>query len=244
MKRALFLAAITAALSHAAAFAEDVRESSAPLWSGSAEASLLATSGNTDTESLGLGLETRYAPQPWSVLAKGKHVRSSSQGLIQARPSSASARAARALNSRMDVFTQLAFEQDEFAGMRARWVADAGLGWEAVSLETHSLKLELGAGYGYEERTQGALLRFGALTERLDYKWKLSPTADFRQEVAATESLANGADWRLEATPSLTARVTELLSLKASYRVAYRNEPVEGRKRTDTTTSFALVAKF
>ena len=51
-------------------------------------------------------------------------------------------------------------------------------------------------------------------------------------------------DWRIGNLASLTAKLTDVLSLKASYAVRYANFPVPGFKTTDTTTSIALVAKF
>jgi putative salt-induced outer membrane protein YdiY len=43
---------------------------------------------------------------------------------------------------------------------------------------------------------------------------------------------------------AITARLTQLFSLKVSNTVRYSHAPVPGFKHTDTNTSVALVAKF
>ena len=76
------------------------------------------------------------------------------------------------------------------------------------------------------------------------YKWRISPTAEFSDDVRYTGTFAEADDWRLANVASLTTRITTVFSLKLSNIVRYAHLPVEGFEDTDTTTSVALVAKF
>ena len=51
-----------------------------PVWFGKADLSFLSTSGNTDTSSIGGGLELNYNPKPWLFTLKGAYLKSSTDG--------------------------------------------------------------------------------------------------------------------------------------------------------------------
>jgi putative salt-induced outer membrane protein YdiY len=84
-------------------------------------------------------------------------------------------RAARKLTPRLEIYVQGAYRENTFAGIDHQWAGDAGVAYQFLSGDPHSLKVE---------------------AVKLSYAW---------------------------------------LTL---------NEPVPGKKKTDTITSAALVAKF
>src|SRR5512140_2070290 len=69
-----------------------------PPFTGRGELSFVSTSGNTSTQSLGVGLELSYKPTGWSFLAKGNTLRAESNGEENARSLDASFRAGRTLS--------------------------------------------------------------------------------------------------------------------------------------------------
>ncbi len=85
---------------------------------------------------------------------------------------------------------------------------------------------------------------FATARAALEYKWKLSKTSEFSEEASFVEDLSDSKDWRFANKVSLGAGVTTVLSVKLSYAWLTLNEPVPGKKKTDTITSAALVAKF
>jgi putative salt-induced outer membrane protein len=215
-----------------------------PLWSGKAEVSYVATSGNSDTKTLGAAGEAEYQPLPWSAKAKIEFVRAEANGVVNARSFAGLLRGARKLSDRLETYAQGAYVENTFAGIDHRVAGEGGLAYLLFTSGPHTIKVEGGVGYTKEDRTNGDDRSFGTARAGLLYKWKLSKTAEFSEEASFTEDLKESRDWRFANAVSLTAGVTTVLSVKLSHALVTLNEPVPGKKKTDTITSAALVAKF
>ncbi len=220
-----------------------------PVWSGKAEASYVATSGNSDAKTLGAAGEVLYAPGVWNYKASLAFIRSESDGVETARTFEGLLRAARKLNPRLEIYGLGTYRQNRFAGIDGQFAGEAGAAWQFLSGDPHSLKLEGGLGYTSERRILPASAgietrNFATARAGLDYRWKLSKTSELSDEASFTEDLNDSKDWRFANKISLTAGVTTVLSVKLSYAWLTLNEPVPGKKKTDTITSAALVAKF
>ena len=225
-----------------------------PVWSGKAEASYVATSGQLGREDarrrrggrlrarrLELQALARVHPQRVGRRRDGTLVRRSSCApRASSRPGSRST--ARAPTART-----------RFAGIDHQWAGEAGAAYQFLSGDPHSLKVEAGLGYDERERGSPRSAGRGELTETasfttarvgLEYKWKFSKTGEFSEEASFTEDLKDSKDWRFADKVSLAAGLTTVLSVKLSYAWLTLNEPVPGKKKTDTITSAALVAKF
>jgi len=215
-----------------------------PLWSGKAEVSYVATSGNSDTKTLGAAGEVEYQPGPWSGKAKLEFIRSEANGVVNARSFAGLLRGARKLTARLETYAQGAYVENTFAGIDHRLAGEAGLAYLLLPGERHTLKSEAGLGYTKEDRTNGDNRSFATGRLGLLYKWKFSKTAEFSEEASFTESFKDSKDWRFGSATSLSASMTTVLSVKISYVIQTLNEPVPGKKKTDTITAAALVAKF
>lgn len=232
------------AVSWAAAALAEEPPKPPPLWSGKVEASYVATSGNSDTQTIGAAGEVEYQPLPWSAKAKIEFVRAEADGQVNARSFGALLRGARKLSPRLETYAQGAYVENTFAGIDHRVAGEGGLAFLLIPPEPHSLKVESGLGYTKETRTDGDDHSFGTARVGLLYKWKFSKTADFSEEASWTESLKDSKDWRFANAAAVSAGLTTVLSIKVSYVLQTLNEPVPGKKKTDTITSAALVAKF
>jgi len=215
-----------------------------PEWEGSAEASLLLTSGNTDITTGGLGLSSTYRPDPWTVGAKLNYLSSKDSGTLKAESFSTDVRGERKLTDPLAVFVLFTYLKNRFTGFDDRYGAEAGLSYQLLQQAEHTLSTEAGFGILKENRTDASGDSFATGRLAVDYKWKFSPTADFTTQVAYLDNLKTMKDWRLSNTNSVTAILTNLFSLRVSFKVDYINVPVTGKKKTDTTTTVALVAKF
>ncbi|MDQ6891800.1 MAG: DUF481 domain-containing protein [Acidobacteriota bacterium] len=225
-----------------------------PVWSGKAEASYVATSGNSDAKTLGAAGEVAYVPGVWNFKLSLAFIRSESEGVETARSFDGIVRAARKLTPRLEIYVQGAYRENTFAGIDHQWSGDAGAAYQFLSGDPHSLKVQAGLGYLTEERllprvppTAPQLTQtrsFAIARVGLEYKWKFSKTGEFTEEASFTEDLKESKDWRFADKVSLGASVTTVFSVKLSYAWLTLNEPVLGKKKTDTITSAALVAKF
>jgi putative salt-induced outer membrane protein len=213
-------------------------------WTHTAEASLLLTSGNTSVNTLGLGASTLYASEPWKAKAAGSYLQSSNSGTQVAELFTLDARGDRSLSSATAAFLQAGFLRNLFAGFNSRTSADAGINYAFLTGPEHLLSLEGGLGAITEDRLGTGANTFASARIAADYKWKLSPTADFGTNLAVLDNLMNVNDLRLTSVTSLTVAMTTMLSMKLSFRLDYLNVPVTGKKSLDTASTVALVAKF
>jgi len=224
-----------------------------PLWQGKAEASYVATSGNSDAKTLGAAGEAVYSPGVWNFKLSLAFIRSESAGVESARSFDGVFRAARKLSTRLEAYGQGAYRENKFAGIDHQWAGEAGVAYQFLNADPHSLKVEAGFGYTKETRLlPGPPAGTGGTEDRnfttarlgLEYKWKISKTAEFSEEASFTEDLKESKDWRFADKVSVSAALTTVLSVKLSYAWLTLNQPVPGKKKTDTITSAALVAKF
>ncbi len=217
---------------------------SPPVWSGKAAFSLVALTGNTTTKTISAGGELNYKPGVWSGLGRINFVRSTAEGVETARQLDATGRAQRQLRPRTDVYGQVDYLKNVFAGIENRVAPEAGIAYQVLTAPTQSLRVAGGIGYSRETRTTGPTLTFATANARLGYTRTLSDTADLTEEATFTSGLDRVANWRFANAVSLSAALTTLFSLKVSHETRYLKEPVPTFQKTDTVTSVALVAKF
>lgn len=216
---------------------------------GSAELSFVSTTGNTDTQTLGVGGSIECKPNKWTYLAKGAFIRSEADDLETAKSLDTLFRASRDLTTRLKAYGQFNYFQNEFAGIENRYAVEGGIAYMLLVHPKHTLEVDAGLGYTKEDRVEVigildedlsfATARFGGI-----YRWKISENAEFGEDAGFTLNLNDGEDWRFANIAYVAAKLNTIFSLKFSYAIAYLNNPVPGFGKTDTITSAAVVAKF
>jgi putative salt-induced outer membrane protein len=215
-----------------------------PRWERKAEVSFVSTTGNSDTQTVGLGGSLVWRPDPWTTEAKASFVRSETSNVETARTFAADFRQGRSLTPRVDVFGRYGFLSNEFAGIESRSTIDGGVGYKLLLGPVHTLRADAGLGYSHENRLNQDDLSFPLANFGGAYKWQISKTADLTDAAVFTASLENGEDRRFGNAFAVTAALTSVFSLKAVHEVKFVNAPVPTFEQTDTLTSVALVAKF
>ena len=215
-----------------------------PAREGSVEFAFIGTTGNAESRTVNLGGEFIVRPDQWVVRNKAGYVRNMADGALSAESLQYLFRADRTLSPRTSAFGEYAYFRDEFAGVSNRNSLVAGFSQKLVSRAPHALSVDAGLGYLNEQRVTDPDVSSGTYSFGAAYRWKLSATAELSEDARFTGLFDQASDWRLDETLAITARLTGLLSLKASNNVRYANAPVSGFKTTDTTTAIALVAKF
>ena len=237
----LFVLLLTAAASYAQA---PPAPEPPPRLERKAEVSFVSTSGNSDTQTVGLGGSLVWRPDPWITEAKATFVRSETSDVETARTFAADFRQGRVLTPRVDVFGRYGFLSNEFAGIESRSTIDGGVGYKLLLGPVHTLRADAGLGYSHENRLNEDDLSFPLANFGGAYKWQISKTADLTNAALLTTSLHDGEDWRFGNAFAVTAALTSVFSLKAVHEVKYVNAPVPTFEKTDTLMSVALVAKF
>jgi len=215
-----------------------------PKHEGTAEFAFVGTTGNASTQTIGLNGELIVRPEQWVITNKASFIRNESESELTAQSLGYLFRAARTLSARLSAFGEYAYFRDTFAGVAHRNSLVGGLSYKLVDLPKHVFFTDAGLGYMNEQRLEGDDVSSATWSLGAGYKWKISDTAEFTEDVRMTGLFADASDWRILQAAAVSARLTKLFSLKVSNTIRYLHAPVPGFKDTDTTTSVALVAKF
>lgn len=212
-----------------------------PRWVLQGELSLVATGGNTSTQTLGVASDFTQATADTSSRVQFTYVSSEADSVTQARATTLQARQGWKLRDGFEVFGRAAYARDRFAGIDNRAALDAGLAYNTGRPPRHKLTTEASAGFIAEDRTATETLRFASATGAVRYSWQIAPASHLQEELAVTSDLTEGRNWRAANSLSLIVALTRVLSIKVTNGVEYRNLPVPGFRRADTRTSAALV---
>lgn len=223
------------------ALAEEAgEEAAARNWESSVGLSYLATSGNSDTETLGVEFTYQRQPTPWGYSVQASYSRAEENSVTTTERTFLGIRGERRLNERWNIFAGVNGERDRFAGFDSRLIVESGGEWKALLGPTHTLSLDAGLTWTTEDRLSETTDSVGGILG-LAYKWKISETASLKQRLAYYPNFDESDDWRLTSETSLEASLTQRLAVKIGYLVRYDNLPVVGFDDTDTTAQVSLV---
>jgi putative salt-induced outer membrane protein len=211
---------------------------------GSAEFAFVGTTGNSSTQTIGLGGEFIYRPSPWETRLKLSYVRNEAEDQLKAQAFVLSLRAQRPIRPRLSGYGQYGYQRDRFAGILDRNAVEAGLAYSLLEQAPHALIVDAGLGYANEQRLLGNNFSTATLSGGGLYALRISDTSALTEDAHLVFALSDGSDWRYTNAVALTAKVSTIFSLKLSNTIRYLNLPVVGFKSTDAVTAVALVAKF
>jgi putative salt-induced outer membrane protein YdiY len=212
-------------------------------WAGSAELSLLTTTGNVETQTIGVGGELVWQRGPWRTLGRSTFVRTKTNGIERARSVNAEVRQSRALLPWFDLFGRATYQRDLFSGIINRYGGDAGMGLR-FAYHGHSIETTLGGGTAREVRLAGNDRYVPQATAGVRYRWAVSASMAITDDLNYAKSLRASQNWRADNTASISATLRRPFSLRLSHVTKYVRQPVLGFERTDMITSAAVVARF
>ena len=246
MKRLILIFGLVCALGTAPVFAQEAEEEEKePRWDGSLGLAWVATSGNTDTSSIGLDFGLESKPEPWGFSFAARGNRAEDQGVQTAENYLVSGRAKRALGKSWEAFGGLAWAKDPFAGFDSQSVASAGAIYKAVESERHLLSFDVGLAYTWEDRVPPSEdIDFAGGLFGLDWQWQLSKTSKLMQRLVFLPNFDDSADWRLNSLTAIEAAINEWLALRFGFDIRHRNQPIGVADSTDTTSTASVVFNF
>ena len=227
-----------------------------PLWFGKVNFSFLSTSGNTDTTSIGGAAEVNYNPKPWLFTLKGAYLYAATDGDTTAQSTVVSLRASRDLTERLDVFAGGGYLRDTFSGINHLYSVDGGAGYKLFKGPAQFLRVEGGVGWTNEEDVlkSGIVLpsrSYANARAGVAYKWQFTKSAAFTNDFGFLLDLDDTANWFITNKAAITADISSIFALQASWTLLYRNQPAgsnipnaEQYSHTDTATAVGIVAKF
>jgi putative salt-induced outer membrane protein len=212
-----------------------------PRLEASAQLAFLSTTGNSSSQALGLGADVVWRPMPWVVKAKAAFAQTETEDVLSARSTVAGFRADRFVSARTSFFGQYDYLRDQFAGVEQRHTIAGGIAYRLIDNAVHRLSIDGGAGYEHEGRTIGESTNFAIATGGVAYRWEISATSRFAEDLRYVQGFDPIENWKLDQSAALTVSIASAFSLKLSNVVRFANLPVPGAESTDTITSVALV---
>jgi len=210
-------------------------------WKGAGEFGYVATSGNTDTQSLSAKINLAHERAKWRHTLNLEALNNADKDATTAERYAGNWQTDYKFTEFDYLFGRLAYETDKFSGYDYRTSETVGYGRRVLKTPSMTLDLEAGAG-----ARQSRLEADGTERETIArlagrYAWQISPNAKFTEDL----STEIGADATI--TRSVTALQTDIignLAMKLSYTIENTSEVPPGVEKTDTETMVSLVYKF
>ena len=227
--------------------AELVRQREAR-WSGSADAGLSATRGNSDTLVISLGTQAARATQrgKLSLYAASLFARNRASGIsiTTAEAIRGGARYDRDISTRLFGFALTDLEHDKFQQLDLRLVLGGGLGYHARKTERTRLDLFGGGSFNREKFSTG-LTRNSAealLGEELSYK--VSETTSLSQRAVLFPNLSDFGKYRFAFDLTGVTKLTRQLGLQGTISDRYQSNPLPGVKKNDLLLTTGIRLTF
>jgi putative salt-induced outer membrane protein len=208
---------------------------------GELELGLLATSGNTDTQSFSARIALGNDDYPWRHELNGESLHAEQDGEKIAERYLFAGKTDYRFNQYDYLFGTVRYEDDRFSSLDYRISETLGYGRRVMNEPTMSLDLELGVGGRHNvmrsgERDDEAIVRGAA-----NFGWAMSDTARVSQHLFSESGSDNT---YTESTTALKLKINSKLATKFAYTVRHNSEVPEGWENTDTTTSVTLILDF
>lgn len=232
---ALFLFAPTAVSG------EEAGEGSRPGWGGELELGLIATSGNTRTQSFNANVAMQDQDFPWRHELRIEALHASEQDITVAERYMAFVKTDYRFDERRYMFGTLRYEDDRFSGYDYRVSESLGYGHRVVASDVLNLDLEFGLGGRHlipleGEREDEPIVRGAA-----NLGWQVNPTVRLSERLFFESGEENT---YTESETGLRLKINSRMATKFSYTVRHNSDVPEGWENTDTTTAVTLVFDF
>lgn len=237
-----FAAALAGSLLLATAIqAQEAAEAEKGPWSGKAALGYLATSGNTESASLNSQFEISYSEGKWTHLLDAIAIKSEEANQSTAEAYKLGWKSEYNISEFDFLFGRLVWRKDLFSGYDQQFSQTVGYGRRLIETEKHHLSVEAGVGARQSTLRDGTsendtILRAGGL-----YRWQLTDTSQFTQELSVESGSSNT---YLESITALRTRLLDQLALVASYTVKNNSDVPLGTEKTDTYSALSIEYAF
>jgi putative salt-induced outer membrane protein YdiY len=215
-------------------------------FSNESEAGIAAANGNTKTQTYNAKQMNMLKWDNDHILRfDSRYLSSTANEVETARIFRASLRYERELTHKINVFVGEAYEADRFAGIKSRYITDAGGKYLYVQNDQEKFFTELGYRFQKETRFEGTDVTssYLRLYNEWEKKWNQNFSTKYWLEILP--NLSNSKDYQYNTELSVSSVLSKIFSLKSGILIRHDQLPAPGVKyKTDTLFTTALVAKF
>ena len=211
-------------------------------WTDTAEFSLVATDGNSESTSMGFKntLGREWTKSSVTFRAGGIRVettgpRTALNGVVMDGPSDTTAenyfangRYDRKISDRVFWYGGAGWDRNEPAGIKNRYIVEGGVGNIWFDTDDRKFKTTYGLTYtDQEDVVVNPLIDDSFLGARLawDYMNKLTSNATYTNVLVIDDNLDETSDWRADMVNGLAVAMSDRMALKVGLQLLYDNEP-------------------
>lgn len=210
-------------------------------WSGKATLGYLATSGNTENSNLNTGFELAYVPGKWKHLLNARAIYAAENNTTTTEAYELAFKSERSISENDFLFGRLGWRKDRFSSYESQFSQTVGYGRRLINRPAHKLNTEIGVGSRQSDLVDGTRESEFIVRGGLNYRWIISPTAEFTQALSIESGDANTYS---ESVTALKARLLGELALVASYTIKNNSDVLPLTEKTDTYTALSLEYAF
>jgi len=131
-----------------------------------------------------------------------------------------------ALSERWYTFGIGGWSRNPFAGFDDRWQGALGVGWIAVDKERTKLDLDIAGTITSENPILGETNDFGGVRLAYAFEQHIADNTVFLSNLVLDQNLKETKDLRADWFNALEISITELIFLRTSFRILWRNDPL------------------
>jgi putative salt-induced outer membrane protein len=210
-------------------------------FSGRVGLGYLATSGNSDNESLNANFDLWWNYDPWSHSLKGLTIRSKTSSVTTAKAYSLEWQSRYAINETDYVFGLVAIDDDQFSAYDSQTREVIGYGRRLLDGEKHLWNAQAGIGARQSDLRNGTSEDEAIIYLGSDYRMTISESAEFTQTLGIEHGSENTF---LQAKSALSAEIQENLAIVISYTIKNNSDVLPGTEKTDTFTAISIEYGF
>lgn len=210
-------------------------------WIGDLAIGIVNTTGNTRTRSVNVRGALEYRGERWGNRFSALAFNGSRDGLSTDERYSAANKTDWRFDERNYAFTNLAYDNDRFAGVSERYAVTVGYGRRVLTGPTHRLDVETGVGAN-RTRDQADVYKTAAIgTLGGKYVWVISPNAEFTQTLRTEAGVTN-----IYVNPISALKLTIVGNLFATFNheIRYNSEVPDGVQKVDQISTVNLGYTF
>lgn len=223
-------------------------------WAGEAGLSFVATTGNSEGQTLGLsGKGTYTGPRDaWTVEAAGLrtettrttfvgtlrpdgglNLREIDESTLTAESYGVRGRYDREITAAYFWFVGAGWERNTFAGFDERYQAVGGVGRKWLDRDDAKFRTDLGLTYTSQDNVIGTTEEFAGVRFSWDFSRKLSASNTFANVLALDTNFDESSDYRVDTLSTLGVAMSDRLAIQLGLRLLYDHQP--GFERVEVT---------
>lgn len=212
-------------------------------WAGEASLTGSQTTGNTETQDLGLGLKVNKDDGVWRHKFKALVDYGKVDGSKNKSRYALGYQIDRDITDRLYVYGNADYYSDDFGAFKQGSFLGGGAGYKMILPDPLSWNLEGGLGYRSQKtrpEAPAAPIKENELALRgfSDLDYQFNDNVSFYND---TEIIYSSSDTYIWNETGITATLAGNLAARASYRIDNHSNPPAGRKKTDTVARFGVV---